>query len=53
MSKGSTQRPRQVSDDDYANRWDAIFNTHKDNSPDDNPVVNPVEEEKEETNDNS
>ena len=23
--KGSTQRPRSVSDREYANRWDAIF----------------------------
>jgi hypothetical protein len=23
--KGSTSRPRQVSNEDYANRWDAIF----------------------------
>ena len=27
MSKGDTQRPRQVSDEDYADRWDAIFGT--------------------------
>jgi len=25
MSKGSTQRPFQVSNQEYANRWDAIF----------------------------
>ena len=25
MSKGSTQRPIQVSNQEYANRWDAIF----------------------------
>ena len=23
--KGSKQRPRQVSNEEYANRWDAIF----------------------------
>lgn len=23
--KGSARRPRQVSNEDYANRWDAIF----------------------------
>ena len=25
MSKGSTQRPFSVSNQEYANRWDAIF----------------------------
>ena len=25
MSKGSTQRPFQVSNEEYSNRWDAIF----------------------------
>ena len=25
MSKGSTPRPFQVSNQEYANRWDAIF----------------------------
>jgi len=25
MSKGSTQRPIQVSNQEYSNRWDAIF----------------------------
>lgn len=23
--KGSTQRPRSIADEDYANRWDSIF----------------------------
>lgn len=23
--KGSTQRPRSIADDEWANRWDAIF----------------------------
>lgn len=23
--KGSAQRPRQISEDEWANRWDAIF----------------------------
>ena len=30
MSKGSTPRPFQVSNQEYANRWDAIFG--KDNA---------------------
>jgi hypothetical protein len=25
MSKGSTQRPFSVSNEEYSNRWDAIF----------------------------
>ena len=28
MSKGSKQRPRQVSNDEYAQRWNAIFGKH-------------------------
>jgi hypothetical protein len=28
--KGSGSRPRQVSNEDYANRWDAIFQRDKD-----------------------
>ena len=32
MSKGSNQRPRQVSNDEYAQRWDAIFSRHEDES---------------------
>ena len=27
--KGSGSRPRQVSNEDYANRWDAIFQRDK------------------------
>ena len=27
--KGSASRPKQVSDEDYANRWDAIFGKDK------------------------
>lgn len=27
--KGSASRPRQVSNEDYANRWDAIFGQDK------------------------
>jgi len=38
--KGSTQRPRSVADEEWANRWDAIFGkdkpeqTKKDNDDD-------------------
>jgi len=34
MSKGSTQRPIQVSNQEYANRWNAIFG--KDNDSQEN-----------------
>ena len=34
MSKGSTQRPFSVSNQEYANRWDAIFG--KDNDSQEN-----------------
>ncbi len=34
MSKGSTPRPFQVSNQEYANRWDAIFG--KDNDSQEN-----------------
>jgi len=27
--KGSSSRPKQVSNEDYANRWDAIFGRDK------------------------
>ena len=27
--KGSTQRPRSVADEEWANRWDAIFGRDK------------------------
>ena len=47
MSKGSRQRPVQVSNEEYANRWDAIFGTH----PEDDE--NTVEETAEESDDNS
>jgi hypothetical protein len=48
--KGSSSRPKQVSNEDYANRWDAIF--HKD-KPKEEPIGKPVEEEplKEDEND--
>jgi hypothetical protein len=35
--KGSTPRPRSVSDIEYADRWDAIF--HKDKKPELREVV--------------
>lgn len=38
--KGSGSRPRQVSNEDYANRWDAIFQRDK-------PPEEPVKEEPE------
>ena len=34
MSKGSRQRPRQVSNEEYANRWNEIFGKHKDEHKD-------------------
>lgn len=43
--KGSGSRPRQVSDEDYANRWDAIFQK-------DVPQEEPVKEEAEKDDDN-
>jgi len=27
--KGSKQRPRKISQEDFAKRWDAIFNNNK------------------------
>lgn len=27
--KGSTQRPRSIADEEWANRWDAIFGKDK------------------------
>ena len=27
--KGSTQRPRSIADEEWANRWDAIFQKDK------------------------
>jgi hypothetical protein len=48
MSKGSKQRPKQVSNDEYAHRWDAIFGVHTEDEPEEMQ-----EETKEETDDNS
>ncbi len=48
MSKGSKQRPRRVSTDEYSNRWDAIFGKHTEDEPEETQ-----EETKEETDDNS
>lgn len=31
--KGSTQRPRSVADEEWANRWDAIFSRDKQEQP--------------------
>ena len=40
--KGSSSRPRQVSNEDYANRWDAIFQRDKDKEE---PIGKALEEE--------
>jgi hypothetical protein len=49
--KGSSSRPRQVSNEDYANRWDAIF--QRDKPLKEEPVGKVLEEEplKEDEND--
>lgn len=31
--KGSTQRPRSIADEEWANRWDAIFGKDKQEQP--------------------
>ncbi len=48
--KGSSSRPRQVSNEEYANRWDAIFQRDK---PKEEPIGKALEEEplKEDDND--
>jgi len=48
--KGSGSRPKQVSNEDYANRWDAIFQRDK---PKEEPIGKALEEEplKEDEND--
>ena len=33
MSKGSRQRPRQVSGQDFSKNWDAIFSKKKETPP--------------------
>ena len=48
MSKGSKQIPKQVSNDEYAQRWDAIFGKQTEDEPE-----TTQEETKEETDDNS
>lgn len=49
--KGSSSRPKQVSDEDYANRWDAIFG--RDKAKKEEPVGKTLKEEplKEDEND--
>ena len=39
--KGSTQRPRSIADEEWSNRWDAIFGRDKQEQPkkDDNDKV--------------
>ena len=34
--KGSTQRPRSVADEEWANRWDAIYGNDKPEQTKDN-----------------
>jgi hypothetical protein len=48
--KGSSSRPRQVSNEDYANRWDAIFQR---DMQEEEPVGKPLKDEplKEDEND--
>lgn len=48
--KGSSPRPFSVSNEDYANRWDAIFGKDK---PKEEPIGKPLKEEslKEQEND--
>lgn len=31
--KGSKQRPREISQEEFAKRWDAIFNKQKEQKP--------------------
>lgn len=47
--KGSSSRPRQVSNEEYANRWDAIF--QRDTKPkEEEPVKKePEKDEKDES----
>jgi hypothetical protein len=40
--KGSGSRPRQVSNEDYANRWDAIFQRDKE---EEEPIGKALDEE--------
>ena len=48
--KGSSSRPKQVSNEDYSNRWDAIFGRDK---VKEEPIGKPLKEEplKEDEND--
>lgn len=47
MSKGSRQRPLQVSNEEYANRWEAIFGNNK---KDDDEIDNQPAEEQDDDN---
>lgn len=40
--KGSSSRPKQVSDEEYANRWDMIFDRDK---AKEEPIGKPLKEE--------
>ena len=44
--KGSSSRPRQVSNEEYANRWDAIF--QRDTKPKEEETVKDEPEKKDE-----
>ena len=46
MSKGSTPRPFSVSNEEYANRWDAIFG--RDLPKEEKPETKPEQEKKDE-----
>ena len=35
--KGSTQRPRSIADEEWANRWEAIFARDKPDQPKEQP----------------
>jgi hypothetical protein len=44
--KGSSSRPRQVSNEEYANRWDAIFQRDKPKEEEDPVKEEPEKDEK-------
>lgn len=46
MGKGSAPRPFSVTNDEYANRWDAIFG--RDQPKEEKPETKPEQEKKDE-----
>lgn len=50
--KGSSSRPRQVSNEEYANRWDAIFQRDSSVKSDKPKEEEPVKEEPEKKDEN-